>query len=110
MIVLFAYILNCSPSQEQIYRQCASYISVHYYPISSCLSSIISTINTNKEIILMSVLHHEEILEDCLEQAVEEFCEANKLTEQMFKEISDHTGVMIAIVAKANKIFEGRCV
>ena len=32
----------------------------------------------------MSVLHHESILEDCMEQAIAEFCEANKLTPDMF--------------------------
>ena len=109
MIVLFAYILNCSPSHAEFYTCCATFISVHYLLTYELPIHYNNSINTNKEIILMSVLHHEEILEDCLEQAVEEFCEANKLTEQMFKEISDHTGVMIAIVAKANKIFEGRC-
>ena len=41
----------------------------------------------------MSVLHHESILEDCMEQAVTEFCEANKLTPEMFALIEDHLGV-----------------
>ena len=81
MIVLFAYILNCSTCQQEIYRQCATFISVHYLLTYELPMHYNNSINTNKEIILMSVLHHEEILEDCLEQAVEEFCEANKLTE-----------------------------
>ena len=47
-----------------------------------------NSININKEIILMSVLHHESILEDCFEQAITEFCEANKLTPEMFNLIA----------------------
>ena len=57
----------------------------------------------------MSVLHHESILEDCMEQAVTAFCEANKLTPEMFALIEDHLGVQIALDRKANQIFEGRC-
>ena len=57
----------------------------------------------------MSVLHHESILEDCMEQAVTEFCEANKLTPEMFATIEDHLGVQIALDKKALAIFEGRC-
>ena len=57
----------------------------------------------------MSVLHHESILEDCMEQAIAEFCEANKLTAEMFATIEDHLGVQIALERKANLIFEGVC-
>jgi len=57
----------------------------------------------------MSVLHHESILETCFEQAVEEFCEANKLTPDMFATIEDHLGVQIALERKALAIFEGVC-
>ena len=57
----------------------------------------------------MSVLHHESILEDCMEQAITEFCEANKLTAEMFATIEDHLGVQIALERKANLIFEGVC-
>ena len=57
----------------------------------------------------MSVLHHESILEDCMEQAITEFCEANKLTPEMFATIENHLGVQIALDKKANAIFEGRC-
>ena len=64
----------------------------------------------NKHKSFMSSLHHESILEDCMEQAITEFCEANKLTEQMFALIEDHLGVQFAIEKKANLIFEGRCV
>ena len=58
----------------------------------------------------MSVLHHESILEDCMEQAITEFCEANKLTPEMFALIEDHLGVQIALDKKELAIFEGRCV
>ena len=58
----------------------------------------------------MSVLHHESILEDCMEQAIAEFCEANKLTSEMFALIEDHLGVQFALDKKALAIFEGRCV
>ena len=58
----------------------------------------------------MSVLHHESILEDCMEQAIAEFCEANKLTAEMFALIEGHLGVQLALDKKANLIFEGRCV
>ena len=57
----------------------------------------------------MSVLHHESILEDCMEQAIAEFCEANKLTAEMFATIENHLGVQIALERKAMSIFEGVC-
>ena len=58
----------------------------------------------------MSTLNHESILEDCMEQAITEFCEANNLTPNMFALIEDHLGVQIALDRKANAIFEARCV
>ena len=58
----------------------------------------------------MSGLPHESILEDCMEQAIAEFCEANKLTAEMFATIEDHLGVQIALDRKANALFEERCV
>ena len=58
----------------------------------------------------MSVLHHESILEECFEIAVEEFCTANKLTPDMFALIEDHLGVQIALDRKANQLFEDRCI
>ena len=57
----------------------------------------------------MSVLHHESILEDCMEQPIADFCEANKLTPEMFATIEDHLGVQIALDRKANALFEERC-
>ena len=57
----------------------------------------------------MSVLHHESILEECMEQAITEFCEANKLPPDMFATIEDHLGVQIALERKALAIFEGVC-
>ena len=57
----------------------------------------------------MSVLHHESILETCMEQAITEFCEANKLTPEMFATIENHLGVQIALDRKANAIFEEVC-
>ena len=57
----------------------------------------------------MSVLHHESILEDCMEQAITEFCEANKLTSEMFALIEDHLGVQIALDRRAIALFEERC-
>ena len=64
----------------------------------------------NKHKSFMSSLHHESILEDCMEQAITEFCEANKLTAEMFALIEDHLGVQFALDKKALAIFEGRCV
>ena len=57
----------------------------------------------------MSVLHHESILETCMEQAIEEFCESNKLTPEMFATIENHLGVQIALDKKAMSIFDGVC-
>ena len=58
----------------------------------------------------MSTLHHESIFEDCMEQAITEFCESNKLNSKMFNLIKDHLGVQLALDKKANLIFEGRLV
>jgi len=44
-----------------------------------------------------------------MEQAITEFCEANKLTPDMFATIEDHLGVQIALERKALAIFEGVC-
>tara|TARA_B100001093_G_scaffold4989_1_gene5097 strand:- start:1018 stop:1194 length:177 start_codon:yes stop_codon:yes gene_type:complete len=55
----------------------------------------------------MSTLNHESLLEDCFDQAVEEFMQANKLDFEMFRQIEDHEGVMLAIEKKALQIFEG---
>jgi len=57
----------------------------------------------------MSVLHHESILEQCFEEAVEQFCSNNKLTPEMFALIENHLGVQIALDKLARQLFEDRC-
>ena len=57
----------------------------------------------------MSTLHHESILETCIETAIEEFCTSNKLTPEMFAEIEQHEGVQLAIIKKAYLIFDDLC-
>tara|TARA_R100001015_G_C4451637_1_gene41597 strand:- start:173 stop:349 length:177 start_codon:yes stop_codon:yes gene_type:complete len=57
----------------------------------------------------MSVLHHESILENCFDQAWEEFRIHNKLTVDQMTEIENHEGVQIALNKKANKMFEDLC-
>ena len=54
----------------------------------------------------MSVLHHEQLLETCFDEAVEEFMTANKLDFEMFRQIENHEGVMLAIEKKAREKFE----
>ena len=58
----------------------------------------------------MSVLHHEEILETCFDEATEEFMTANKLDFEMFRQIQDHEGVMLALEKSARALFETRCI
>tara|TARA_B000000609_G_C23896414_1_gene201105 strand:+ start:67 stop:243 length:177 start_codon:yes stop_codon:yes gene_type:complete len=58
----------------------------------------------------MSTLHHESILETCFDEAVEEFMQANKLDFEMFRQIENHEGVMLAIEKKANALFDARCI
>ena len=74
-----------------------------------CNPNLYNRIIANKSF-SMSTLNHESILEDCMEQAITEFCEANKLTSEMFALIEDHLGVQLALDKKANLIFEGRLV
>ena len=57
----------------------------------------------------MSVLHHEEILETCFDEAVIDFCEANDLTPEMFAEIEHHAGVQIALEKSARAKFDDLC-
>ena len=57
----------------------------------------------------MSVLHHESILENCFDQAWEEFRIHNKLTVEQMNQIENHEGVQIALNKKANKMFEDLC-
>ena len=54
----------------------------------------------------MSVLHHEALLEQCYDEAVEEFMTANKLDYELFRQIEDHEGVMLAIEKNARAKFE----
>ena len=54
----------------------------------------------------MSVLHHEQLLETCFDEAVEEFMTANKLDFEMFRQIENHEGVMLAIEKSAREKFE----
>ena len=53
----------------------------------------------------MSVLHHEALLETCFDEAVEEFMTANKLDFEMFRQIENHEGVMLAIEKNARAKF-----
>ena len=57
----------------------------------------------------MSVLHHESILEQCLEEAIEDFCSNNHLTPEMFAQIENHEGVQLALEKSALRRFEDRC-
>ena len=54
----------------------------------------------------MSVLHHESLLEQCFEDAVEAFCSHNQLTPEMFAQIENHEGVQIALRRSAEQRFE----
>jgi len=56
----------------------------------------------------MSVLHHESILEQCIEEAIEDFCSNNELTPEMFAQIENHEGVQLALEKSAMKRFEDR--
>jgi len=57
----------------------------------------------------MSTLNHEALMESCFDQATEEFMQANKLDFEMFRQIENHEGVMLAIEKKAIKMFEDLC-
>ena len=58
----------------------------------------------------MSTLHHEAILEECWDEAVEQFMINNKLDYEMFRQIEDHEGVMLAIEKKARAKFDDLCI
>ena len=58
----------------------------------------------------MSVLHHEALLEQCYDEATEEFMTANKLDYELFRQIEDHEGVMLAIEKSARALFDTRCI
>ena len=59
----------------------------------------------------MSTLHHEEILEDCLIEAEENFRVHNKLTQKQLDELIVRSeGVRLAIENQAQKLFDDRCI
>ena len=59
----------------------------------------------------MSVLHHEEILEDCLFEAEENFRVHNKLTQKQLDELLVRSeGVRLAITKQAQKLFDDQCI
>ena len=61
--------------------------------------------------IIMSSLHHENILEDCFEVAMESFRINNKLTHEQLQElITISKGTYDAICNNAYKIFQDRCI
>ena len=55
----------------------------------------------------MSCLQNEILLEQCFEEAIEDFCTSNKLTPAMFATIENHLGVQIALDKLARQKFEG---
>ena len=58
----------------------------------------------------MSVLQNEALLETCFDEATEEFMTANKLDFEMFRQIQDHEGVMLAIEKKARQKCDDLCI
>ena len=59
----------------------------------------------------MSSLHHENILEDCFEVAMESFRINNKLThEQLDELITISKGTYDAICSNVYKLFQDRCI
>ena len=59
----------------------------------------------------MSSLHHESILEDCFEVAMESFRINNKLThEQLDELITISEGTYNAICKQSYKLFQDRCI
>ena len=59
----------------------------------------------------MSTLHHENILEDCLCEAEENFRISNKLTQKQLDELLVRSeGVRDAISKQAQKLFDDRCI
>ena len=58
----------------------------------------------------MSSLHHENILEDCFEVAMEFFIINNKLTDEQLDElITISKGTYYAICRNEYKLFQDRC-
>ena len=59
----------------------------------------------------MSSLHHENILEDCFEIAMESFRINNKLTHKQLDELlSFSEGTYNAICKQSYKLFQDRCI
>ena len=59
----------------------------------------------------MSSLHHENILEDCFEVAMESFRINNKLTHEQLDELITISKVNYdAICSNAYKLFQDRCI
>ena len=58
----------------------------------------------------MSTLHHEEILEDCLVEAEENFRVHNQLTQKQLDELLVFSqGTRDAIESQAQRLFNDRC-
>ena len=71
----------------------------------------IISIYKNNSLKIMSTLHHESILEDCLVEAEENFRVSNKLTQKQLDELIVRSeGVRLAIEKQAQKLFDDRCI
>ena len=71
----------------------------------------IISIYKNNSLKIMSTLHHESILEDCLVEAEENFRVHNKLTQKQLDELIVRSeGVRLAIEKQAQKLFDDRCI
>ena len=57
----------------------------------------------------MSCLQNEILLEQCYEDAYEQFRIHNKLNEQQMQELILHGGVQLAIEKSARKMFDDMC-
>ena len=57
----------------------------------------------------MSCLQNEILLEQCYEDAYEQFRIHNKLNEQQMQELILHKGVEDAIIKSARKMFDDMC-
>ena len=59
----------------------------------------------------MSTLHHENILEDCLVEAEENFRVHNQLTQKQLDELLVFSqGTRDAIESQAQRLFDDRCI
>ena len=75
------------------------------------ISFVIISIYKNNSLKKMSTLHHEEILEDCLIEAEENFRVHNKLTQKQLDELIVRSeGVRLAIEKSAQRLFDTRCI